>query len=187
MNLCSRFIRLSVPPLSGERPQMAMCEVECCGRLKCRATGLDASLSSFSTSRRCSRKQSPSRLPVSSIYSFLRKVQVMQLPATILSQPALTSYKRDRNISTFQCARARYKTCPFILNTDRISGPKRSIQITDRFSCTSSNVINFITCTFCKKLSIGETGRRLGDRFREHLRDVEKDDKDASKPVTRRL
>ena len=29
----------------------------------------------------------------------------------------------------------------------------------------------------------GETGRRLGDRFREHLRDVEKDDKDALKPV----
>ena len=29
------------------------------------------------------------------------------------------------------------------------------------------------------------TGRRLGDRFREHLRDVEKDDKDASKPIAR--
>ena len=42
-----------------------------------------------------------------------------------------------------------------------------------------------ITCTLCKKLYIGETGRRLGDRFREHLRDVEKDDKDASKPVER--
>ena len=27
--------------------------------------------------------------------------------------------------------------------------------------------------------------RRLGDRFREHLRDVEKDDKNASKPVAR--
>ena len=27
--------------------------------------------------------------------------------------------------------------------------------------------------------------RRLGDRFREHLRDVEKNDKDASKPVAR--
>ena len=40
-----------------------------------------------------------------------------------------------------------------------------------------------ITCTFCKKLYIGETGRRLGDRFREHLCDIEKDDKDASKPV----
>ena len=28
-----------------------------------------------------------------------------------------------------------------------------------------------------------ETGRRLGDRFREHLRDVERNDKDASKPA----
>ena len=31
------------------------------------------------------------------------------------------------------------------------------------------------------------TGRRLGDRFREHLRDVQKDDEDASKPVARRF
>ena len=29
------------------------------------------------------------------------------------------------------------------------------------------------------------TRRRLGDRFREHLRDVEINDKDASKPVAR--
>ena len=32
---------------------------------------------------------------------------------------------------------------------------------------------------------IGGKGRRLGDRFREHLRDVERNDKDASKPVAR--
>ena len=42
-----------------------MCSLEGLGRLKCRATGLDASLSSFSTSRRCSRNRSPNRLPVS--------------------------------------------------------------------------------------------------------------------------
>ena len=41
------------------------------------ATGLDASLSSFSTSRRCSQKRSPSRLPVSAMHSFLKKAQVM--------------------------------------------------------------------------------------------------------------
>ena len=34
-----------------------------------------------------------------------------------------------------------------------------------------------------QKNTIGETGRRLGDQFREHLRDAEKDDKDASKAV----
>ena len=32
---------------------------------------------------------------------------------------------------------------------------------------------------------MGETGRRLGDRFRERLRYVKRIDKDASKPVAR--
>ena len=68
---------------------------------------------------------------------------------------------------------------------EKISGPKRSITITDHFTCTSANVIYCITCTLCKKLYIGETGRRLGDRFRERLRDVEKDENNASKPIAR--
>jgi len=117
-----------------------------------------------------------------------------------ITVPPLISFKRDKNVGnflvkstfktiekpgTFKCARSRCKTCPFVQNADKISGPKRSVKITDRFTCTSANVIYCITCTLCKKLYIGETGRRLGDRFREHLRDVEKDDKDASKPVAR--
>ena len=73
----------------------------------------------------------------------------------------------------------------FVLNTDRISGPKRSIQISIRFSCTSANVIYCITCTFCKKLYIDETGGRLGDRFRTHLCDVDMDERNVSKPVAR--
>ena len=36
-------------------------------------------------------------------------------------------------------------------------------------------------------LYIGETGRRLGDRFREHLSDVEKDNKNESKPVAKHV
>ena len=63
--------------------------------------------------------------------------------------------------------------------------PNRSAKITDHFTCISANVIYCITCTLCKKIYIGETGRRLADRFREHLRDVEKNDTDASKPVGR--
>ena len=39
--------------------------------------------------------------------------------------------------------------------------------------------------SYCNKLYIGETGRRLGDLFREHLRDVKRNDKDASKPIAR--
>ena len=118
----------------------------------------------------------------------------------IFSQPPLISFKCDKHIDNFlvrsvfqtseqpgtsKCARARCKTCPFIRNVDKIARPKRSIKITDYFTCTSANVTYCITCTLCKKLYIGETGRRLGDRFREHLRDVEKDDQNASKPVAR--
>ena len=119
---------------------------------------------------------------------------------TIFSQPPLISFKRDKNIGnflvrssfqtndqsgTFKCTRSRCKTCSFIHNVEKISGPKRSIKITDHFTCTSANVIYCITCTYCNKLYIGETGRRPGDRFREHLRDVERNDKGASKPVAR--
>ena len=46
------------------------------------------------------------------------------------------------------------------------------MKISDHFTYTSAKVIYFITCTYCKKLYIGETGKRLGDRFRENLRDV---------------
>ena len=70
-------------------------------------------------------------------------------------------------------------------NADKITGPKRSIKITYRFTCTSANAIYCITYSLRKKIYIGETRRRLGDRFREHLRDVERNDKDASKPVAR--
>ena len=40
-------------------------------------------------------------------------------------------------------------------------------KITDHFACTSANVIYCITCTLSKKLYIIETGKRLGDRFRD--------------------
>ena len=95
-----------------------------------------------------------------------------------------SALKTNEQPGTFKCARSRCKPCLFIVNTSKISGPKRSVKITDRFTCTSANVIYCITCTLCNKLYIGETGRRLGDRFREHLPDV-KNDKDASKPVAR--
>ena len=75
---------------------------------------------------------------------------------------------------------------PFIISNNMVktSGPNRSVNITDRFTCISANVICCIPCTLCKKTYIGETGRRLADRFHEQLRDVEKKKEPAaSKPV----
>ena len=87
--------------------------------------------------------------------------------ARLFSQPPLISFKRDKNIGnflvksafqtsnqpgTFKCARAQCKTCPFISNVEKISGPKRSIKITDHFTCTSASFIYCITGTLCKQL-----------------------------------
>lgn len=71
---------------------------------------------------------------------------------------------------------------PSVYNMVKISGPNRSAKITDHFTCISVNVICCVTC-LCKKIYIGETGRRLAGRFREYLRDVEENDTDASKIV----
>ena len=53
------------------------------------------------------------------------------------------------------------------------------------FDCTTSNTIYCTTYTLCNKLYIGESGRKLGDRFREHLLDVKNERSDLSKPVAR--
>ena len=71
-----------------------------------------------------------------------------------------------------------------LADTKIISGAKRSIKITDHFTCTPANVIYCRTCTHCKKRWIGETEIWLGDLLREHLRDLESNDKDACKPVS---
>ena len=62
----------------------------------------------------------------------------------------------------------------------------RSAKITDHLTCTSANVTHCITCTLCKNIYIGETGRRWRTAFtntyemkekKRHMR--------ASKPVGR--
>ena len=63
--------------------------------------------------------------------------------------------------------RSRCKTCRFIHNVETLSEPKRSINIADHFTSTSTNATYCITCTYYKKLYI------------------ERSDEDASKPVAR--
>ena len=86
---------------------------------------------------------------------------------------------------TFNCSRKICNTCPFINSKTHIRGPNGSYQVNDHFDCTTSNIIYCITCTLCNKLYIGESGRKLGDRFREHLLDVKNKGSDLSKPVAR--
>ena len=112
----------------------------------------------------------------------------------IFQEPPVTAFKKDRNLAnhlvrashpspdprdsntcgTFSCNRNRCNTCPYVSldNFTTILGPKGSFRVNDHFTCISSNVVYAIICTRCKKLYIGETCRRLADRFTEHLRSV---------------
>ena len=118
--------------------------------------------------------------------------------AQIFDEPPLFSCKRARNLrsflvkstlpsdkepGTFRCGRSRCNTCAFICSQTSVSGPKSSHKITDHFTCLSTNVIYCIRCKLCNQLYVGETGRRLGDRIREHLNDIRNNS--ASKPVSR--
>ena len=106
----------------------------------------------------------------------------------VFSLPPLISLKRDKSLGKFSvrsafkfniqpgiftCKHTRCKTCPFNSNTVKISGPNRSVKVTDHFTCIATNVIYCITCTLCQKIYIWETGKRVLDGFREHLRDAE--------------
>ena len=118
--------------------------------------------------------------------------------SNVFSERPLFSFKRDRNLraflvkgtlpsdkepGTFRCSRKRCNTCPFIALRTSVTGPKSTFNITDHFDCTTFNVIYCIQCSHCSQLYIGETGRRLGDRVRDHLYDIRKND--PSKPVSR--
>ena len=80
-------------------------------------------------------------------------------------------------------SRKRCITCPFVISRTSVTGPKSSLNITDHFDCTTPNVVYCIQCSKCNQLYIGETGRRLGDRIRDHIYNIRKID--LSKPVSR--
>ena len=78
----------------------------------------------------------------------------------------------DELPGTFPCGRPRCKTCTHVSQMDKISGPSGSVYVKDPYTCTSCNVVYAIVCLKCSSIYVGETRRKLSERFREHLSDV---------------
>ena len=76
------------------------------------------------------------------------------------------------------CRRGRCVTCPHINNTSKLVGPKGYVDIKENFTCTSEGAVYAIECKRCGSLYVGETGRKLSERFREHRRNVLNDKSD---------
>ena len=62
-----------------------------------------------------------------------------------------------------------------------------SCQVNDHFDCFTSNIACCITCSFCNKRYIEETGRKLGERFSEYLLGVKNIGPNLAKPVARQF
>ena len=111
-----------------------------------------------------------------------------------ISSRVLGAYRRDSNLrllgpqlssvqyeygggdsnGTFPCRRPRCKSCAYTNSPAQVNTPGGPLTIRQKFVCTTSDLIYIITSCTCTLCYIGETGRRLGNRFSEHLRSVEK-------------
>ena len=119
--------------------------------------------------------------------------------ANVFKATPLVSFRRTNNLSnllvsaklpnpthnTFLCG-DNCLTCNYITDgrtsyTFHSTGETR--HITHHIDCNSKNVIYMVHCNRCHKQYIGETKRRLKDRFNEHCRPVDKQT-NRSKPTT---
>ena len=134
----------------------------------------------------------PSNLAALNIMS--RNFQILHedsATANIFNKPPLKAFRRAKNLKdllvrsslpqnssnqppgTFPCNRTVCRTCRHVNLSPTITTPKGQINVTGNYSCVTDNVVYCLTCTKCPStVDIGETGRRLADRFREHRRDV---------------
>jgi hypothetical protein len=73
---------------------------------------------------------------------------------------------------TFPCNAGRCMTCKVISNSSSFSSNNYTFKIKKVFNCDTEAPIYLINCNKRSKIHIGETGRKLKDRAREHIRSV---------------
>ncbi len=73
----------------------------------------------------------------------------------------------------FKCNSETCSIDIYTINTNQFTSPLGQIfQIKQHISCDTPNVIYLITCKKCRKQYVGETGRFLRIRLKEHLADI---------------
>ena len=85
-----------------------------------------------------------------------------------------TTQKPKRVISGMKKCNNPCNTCPYVLPSNKIqsSQTKEMVTLKASFNCNTSGIIYITTCEKCKKQYIGQTGRKLRDRFAEHLYNI---------------
>ena len=118
-------------------------------------------------------------------------LQFDPLMEQIYKQPPMVAYKQPRNLKSFlckaklpeepedrtnwglsSCNKARCQTCGKIIPGDKVVSKTtdKTIQVKSALTCESKWIVYCISCKKCNSQYVGETKRRLKDRFADHLR-----------------
>ena len=79
----------------------------------------------------------------------------------------------DPNPGTFPCGKNNCGMCAQTTCSPQLSTSTCSYQVNRGFSCQSQCVIYALSCNICRDaIYIGQTKRRVADRFREHMHSI---------------
>ena len=116
---------------------------------------------------------------MSSVFADSTPITAFRKGKSLKQHLVSSSYRSSRQPTSFKgtrpCKRTRCSTCPFTWKTDAVVGPSKTFQLKDGFTCITENVVYAIRCKRCSMIYVGETCRRLGDRFVEHKNSVTRD------------
>ena len=106
----------------------------------------------------------------------------------VFQQPPMVAYRRGKNLrdylvysklkresaegGTSKCNHQECLTCRYINSNKLVVGPRGLYTIRHTFTCESKGLVYAIECKRCGELYIGETCRKLKDKFKEHRLDV---------------
>ena len=85
--------------------------------------------------------------------------------------PPLLSRKSTRQLKCMKKCN-KCNICPYVKECKSVTSSYSpvTVDINCSVNCTTPNVIYLITCTKCKDQYIGQTGRPVKERMKEHLR-----------------
>ena len=102
--------------------------------------------------------------------NILHKSERMQ---EVFREEPMVAYRRDSNLSDILVHSKLKRDMPGQRTACKAESRVCNIQAGHDSMCTERDVIYGLTCTECGKVVyVGETGRQLKERVKEHLRDV---------------
>ena len=111
----------------------------------------------------------------------------------VFKKPPMLSFKQPPNLRSVLChaklptlKQTRRKLtgikpcnepcnlCPYIdkSKTFKSNHTKEIFEMTEAYNCSTKGIIYLTSCTHCGKQYVGQTGRKLKDRMKEHLNNM---------------